>query len=86
MTRDDPIEVEVFYAYGYKGRDMFAIRAPFAMPGDQAFVGWLIRIGGRTHRVAGVARQISGPIQKGEPIGVEAPALADASGTGLAGL
>lgn len=71
MADGDPIEVETFYRYGYRGRDMIAIRAPFAMSTDSEIVGRRVRVGNKAHRVRGVFRQISGPNQKGEPIGVE---------------
>ncbi|WP_442755962.1 hypothetical protein ACNHKD_04800 [Methylocystis sp. JAN1] len=41
------------------------------MSSDSEIVGRTIRVGGSPHRVLGVLRQISGSIQKGEPIGVE---------------
>lgn len=71
MAQDEPIEVEAFYRYGYRGRDMIAIRAPFAMSADAEIIGRRVRVGDEAYRVKGVFRQISGPIQKGEPIGVE---------------
>lgn len=71
MPDDAPIEVETFYRYGYRGRDMMAIRAPFAMSTDAEIVGKRLLADSVIFRVASVARQISGPIQKGEPIGVE---------------
>lgn len=71
MPDIEPIEVEAFYRYGYRGREMIAIRSPFAMSADSEIVGRSIRVGASAHRVLGVLRQISGPIQKGEPIGVE---------------
>lgn len=71
MPDREPIEVESFYRYGHRGREMIAIRSPFAMSSDSEIVGRTIRVGGSPHRVLGVLRQISGPIQKGEPIGVE---------------
>lgn len=71
MAAEQPIEVEVFYRYGHKGRDMIAIRAPSAMSGDAELIGRLLRIGDATHSVRAVARQVSGPIQKGEPLGIE---------------
>lgn len=64
--------VEAFYRYGYKGRDMLAIRAPFAMDADGAeIIGRVIEADARRYVVVSIARQISGPIQLGEPIGVE---------------
>lgn len=72
MVEDDPITAEVFYRYGYKGRDMIAIRAPFTMSGDSGLIGRRLRVGKEIFEVKRVLRQISGTIQKGEPIGVEA--------------
>lgn len=71
-SKDAPIAVEAFYAYGYKGRRMLAIRAPFAMGADGAeFIGHVIEANARQHVVVAIARQIYGPIHQGEPIGVE---------------
>lgn len=70
-----PIEVESFYRYADKGREMAAIRAPFAMAADSDFIGLVVRIGDDVHRVRAVARQVSGPIQKGEPLGIEIGSL-----------
>ncbi|MBM3564022.1 MAG: hypothetical protein FJX48_12985 [Alphaproteobacteria bacterium] len=67
-----PIAVEAFYRYGYKGRPMLAIRAPFAMGAEGAeIVGRAIEADGRRYVVVSIARQISGPIHRGEPFGVE---------------
>ncbi|MBM3552337.1 MAG: hypothetical protein FJX45_11320 [Alphaproteobacteria bacterium] len=67
-----PIAVEAFYAYGYGGRRMLAIRAPFAMGADGAdIIGRAIEADGRRYVVVSIARQISGPIHHGEPFGVE---------------
>jgi len=72
MLDDEPIKVEAFYRYGHKGRDMIAIVAPFAMSADASeIIGRTVLIGARAQQVIAVARQISGPIAKGEPIGVE---------------
>lgn len=71
MRVHDAIEAEIFYRYGYKGREMVAIRAPFALSAYSEIIGRKIRIGGVEHFVRGVWRQISGPVQKGEPIGLE---------------
>ncbi len=71
MRNEEPIEVEVFYWYGRSGRDMVAIRAPFAMSSDAELIGRVLRIGDSAHSVRAVARQASGPIQKGEPLGIE---------------
>ncbi len=67
-----PIVVEAFYRYGYRGRSMLAIRAPFAMGADGAdIIGRAIETGARHYVVVSIARQISGPIHSGEPLGVE---------------
>ncbi|MBI1980359.1 MAG: hypothetical protein HYS63_02095 [Methylocystis sp.] len=67
-----PISVEAFYRYGYRGRQMLAIRAPFAMGGDgAAIIGRTIEADGRRYVVVSIARQISSPINRGEPFGVE---------------
>ena len=71
MAENEPIEVDAFYRYGYRDRDMMAIRAPFAMGSDADIIGKRLRAGDAVFCVANVSRQISGPIQKGEPIGVE---------------
>ena len=72
MSDEEPIELKAFYQYGYRGRDMIAIIAPFAMSADASqIIGRRVRIGAETHRVSAVARQISGPIAVGEPIGIE---------------
>jgi hypothetical protein len=71
MAASEPIEVESFYRYGYQGREMVAIRAPFAMDSASAFVDRIVRIGNDAYTVRAVARQVSGPIQKGEPFGIE---------------
>ncbi|MCB1545535.1 MAG: hypothetical protein H6872_01760 [Methylobacteriaceae bacterium] len=66
------IALESYYAYGYRGRSMMAVRAPFATSGEAPdLVGRIARIDGAAYRVIGISRQISGPIAKGEPIGVE---------------
>ncbi len=67
-----PISVEALYRYGYRGRPMLAIRAPFAMGADGAeIIGRAIEADGRRYVVDSIARQISGPIHPGEPFGVE---------------
>jgi hypothetical protein len=67
-----PIAVEAFYRYGYEGREMLAIRAPFAMGADGAdIIGRAIEANGHRYVVNSIARQISGPIHPGEPFGVE---------------
>jgi hypothetical protein len=71
MANDDPITVEVFYRYGYQGRDMIAVRSPFTMPGDSELIGRRIFVDKDIFEVKSVLRQVSGSIQKGQPIGVE---------------
>ncbi len=70
---DTPIlALDAFYAYGYKGRDMIAIAAPFPMSGETPeIIGREVAINGVVYQVIGIARQISGKIHKGEPIGLE---------------
>ncbi len=75
MSEKEAIEAEAFYRYGFKGRDMIAVRAPFAMAADSEIVGRSLRVGGADYRVRAVSRQITGPVQKGEPIGVEVEAV-----------
>lgn len=78
-TPPPEITLEAFYAYGYQGRSMIAARAPFAMSGDAPeLVGRTVGIDGALYRVAGVFRQISGPIAQGEPIGLEVRAAESA--------
>ena len=73
------IALETFYAYGYRGRSMIAARAPFAMSGEaRELVGRIARIDGALYQVVGVWRQISGPIARGEPIGLEVQAAESA--------
>ena len=63
---------EAFYSYGYDGKDMMAVRAPFSMTADaDEIIGQRVRIGALYYRVLAVRRQIHGPIPAGEPIGVE---------------
>lgn len=69
------MEIEVFYRYGYRGREMAAIRAPFDMSQEAELVGRVVRIGGETFVVRAVARQASGRIARGEPFGIEIAAL-----------
>lgn len=71
MGDGDAFEVEVFYPYGYRGRDLIAIRSPVAVSSHAELVGQSVRLGADARRIVAVWRQISGPIQKGEPIGVE---------------
>lgn len=72
MTVSDAIELEAYYSYGFEERQMIAVRAPFPMGAEASeIVGRRVKIGRRFYDVLGVARQVAGPIQKGEPIGVE---------------
>lgn len=81
-TSSDQIDLESFYAFRYRGMSMFAVRAPFAMDGEaRQLVGQTARIAGHIYEILAVHRQITGPIARGEPIGVEvrpAPAASDA--------
>ena len=71
MISVEAIELEAFYAYGHQGREMIAVRSPFAMAATaEEIVDRLVQIGGRRYRVLAVRRQISGPIAFGEPIGI----------------
>lgn len=77
MDSDTPIPLECLYAYGYRGRAMLAVRAPFATTGDAPdLIGRTVLANGALWRALAVSRQISGPIAKGEPIGLEVRALA----------
>ena len=67
---DAAMDLSCFYAYGYGGRTMYAVRAPFATP-NEGLVGRVARIEGKLYRIVSVLRQIGGPIAVGEPIGVE---------------
>ena len=59
---------------------MYAVRAPFAMPGTgEGLVGRLAGIEGRLYRVLSILRQIGGPIAAGEPIGIEVSASNEVS-------
>jgi hypothetical protein len=65
-----------FYAYGYKARAMYAVRAPFAMSeAGEGLIGRLARIHGKLYRVVSIMRQIDGPIAAGDAIGVEVSAV-----------
>ena len=67
-----PLKLEAHYRYGYQGRDMYAIRAPWAMSGEaEDLIDRVVEIDDRMYRILGVWRQIRGPIAAGEPIGVE---------------
>jgi hypothetical protein len=71
MWAQDTLDLDVFYSYGYKGRAMMAVRAPFAMADDSGLTGRIARIGGEDFEIVAISRQISGPIAAGEPIGIE---------------
>lgn len=72
MSSGAILDLELLYAYGYRDRPMMAVRSPFATPGDAPdLVGRIARIGGERVKILAISRQISGPIAKGEPIGVE---------------
>ncbi len=72
MSNTPILTLDAFYAYGYKGREMIAIAAPFAMSGETPeIIGRKVAISGVLYQVIGIARQISGKIHKGEPIGLE---------------
>jgi hypothetical protein len=71
LSSADEIELESFYDYRYRGRDMIAVRAPFATTGDAPdLVGRIASIGGVRYHILAISRQIGGPIAKGEPIGI----------------
>jgi hypothetical protein len=72
MQDESILNLEAFYPYGYKGREMIAVCAPFPMSGEAPeIVGRRVAIGDAVFRVLSVARQITGKIHKGEPIGLE---------------
>ncbi|MCX7900237.1 MAG: hypothetical protein N2444_09185 [Methylocystis sp.] len=57
---------------------MLAIRSPFDMDAEASeLIGRVIEAQGAMRRVIAVSRQISGPIKKGEPIGVAVEPAAD---------
>ena len=68
----EPLELEIFYPYGFQGREMFAARAPHAMSAKaEGLIGRMLRVGGKLYTIRAVHRQISGPIAAQEPIGLE---------------
>jgi hypothetical protein len=71
MMAGDVLLIELFYRYGYKGAEMVAARAPFSMRSETEMIGRKISVDGLTFVVKGVGRQISGPLQEGEPLGLE---------------
>lgn len=78
-TRDDagnqslaPLDLDIFYPYGFQGRTMFAARAPHAMSGRaEGLVGRTLRVNGVLYSIRAVHRQVSGPIAAKEPVGLE---------------
>ena len=82
MLSDDELHLDLFYAYGYAGKSMMAVRAPRAMTGDApALIGRVAWIGAARYKIVSIARQITGPIAMGEPIGVEVrPVQEDSAG------
>ena len=71
-AQEAAIPLFAFYAYGYRGRFMYAVRSPFPMPGTgEGLVGRVAGIEGKLYRVLGIWRQLDGAIAAGEPIGVE---------------
>lgn len=72
MEATPPIPLECYYEYGYRGRTMLAVRAPFATINEAPdLVGRRVLAKGSVWLALGVSRQITGPIAKGEPIGLE---------------
>lgn len=67
----DDLHLEPFYSYGYKGKSMPAVRAPFATSATD-LTGRIARVDGRRFEILSVARMASGPIARGKPTGVEA--------------
>jgi hypothetical protein len=80
VNPSDELELERFYSYGYRGKTMIAVRAPAATTNDAPdLVGRIMRIDGERYEIVAISRQISGPIAKGEPIGLEVrPAVGQA--------
>lgn len=78
MTSPEEIEFERFYSYGFKGKEMIAVRAPAnTSDGAADLIGRFVRIGAQFYEIMAVSRQISGPIAKGEPIGLEVRAISE---------
>jgi hypothetical protein len=75
VSTQDPetaIGLYCFYAYGYKGRTMRAVRAPFMISeAGEGLVGRLAWIQGKLCRVVSIMRQIDGPTVAGDALGVE---------------
>ena len=82
MTTHSDLQLDLFYAYGHAGKSMMAVRAPFATSGEAPdLIGRAAVIGGARYEIVSIARQITGPIAKGEPIGVEVRQLHGARDT-----
>jgi hypothetical protein len=74
------IDLFSFYPYGYRGRIMYAVRAPFAMSeAGEGLVGRVVQLEGKLYRVLSIRRQVAGSMAIGETIGVEVSPLAQAS-------
>lgn len=72
QSANPPLKLDAYYPYGYQGREMYAVRAPWAMAGAaKDLIGRVVEIEHRSYRILGVWRQIRGHITAGEPIGVE---------------
>lgn len=78
---DNVITLEVFYRYGHMGREMVAARSPFQVLDSSEFIGRFIRLDDRIFVVTAVGRLISGPVQKGEPLGLQIEVLRVKSST-----
>lgn len=75
-TMNEPLTLDTFYAYGHRGRAMFAVRSPADMA-EADLVGRIVSIRGVDHRVLAVSRQIGGRMVAGEPIGIEVAPMAN---------
>lgn len=72
MTQSAETVLDPLYFYGYRGKAMVAAPAPAAMPDNaKALIGEIVAVGTARYRVLSIQRQISGPVAKGEPIGIE---------------
>ncbi len=68
----EPLDLDIFYPYGFQGREMFAARAPHAMSEKaDGLVGCKLRVNGKIYSIIAVHRQVSGPIAAQEPVGLE---------------
>lgn len=75
------IALECFYPYGFRGKTMLAVSAPWATTGEAPdLIGQIVGVGTARYRIVSISRQISGPIARGEPIGVEVRELPAQSG------